>query len=168
MFQAIAAEAEAAIRVVLMPVDVVALVNTVLSGSAALISAFAAAYAIIAALRSKRAVNAVAEVKTDIAVVKTNVEKIEVATNSLVKKAEDAARREGDLDATKRAVATAATLAQGQEEGRANERESAAAKGSAPLVVPGGDTQVPVKDNRVATEIGKLTDAVEKSAAKKP
>lgn len=151
--------AAAAIKVVLLPIDVVALVSAILSGSAAVMGAFAAAYAVIASIRAQKAVKLSEETRTDIGVINHNVAKLEIATNSLVKKAEDAARAEGVKSATAAGEAKAATLKQGQDEGRAHQQPASSSEALSPK-----DAPVPVADERTARASERVAAATETSA----
>ena len=120
------AEAVNAIRFT-VPLDIVALVQAVFTGIAALGGVFATVYAIYA----KRS----ADVATaEIAKVKDNVVLIERNTNSLTKELAALAKKEGEQIGKDRQIAKekadAATLAEGQRQGAQTERANPSPDGT--------------------------------------
>lgn len=101
------------------PIDIVALITAVFTGLAALLSAVAGAYAIVAAQRAKRA-------ETVSVASAAVIEKVEANTNSMTDKIAELSRKEGIVEGVERGAADARTLARGQQEGREQTANEAA------------------------------------------
>lgn len=134
------------------PIDVVALVQAIFTGLAALLSAIAGIYAIIAANRARRAEVVSLDNSKIIAQVETN-------TNSMTTRIEAMARKAGVEEGVARGIVTASAvaegLARGQREGREQNTalsEAVSAKQNAPVAVADDRTAVAAERSAAATE----------------
>lgn len=136
------------------PGEWIELTKVVFTGLGAVLGGVAAVYAVIGAKRAERAVATSAANGANIALIERN-------TNSMTTRIEQLARKEGEVigeaKGTRRGEATAATLAEGQRQGRelaSNQLSSAP-----------GDAPVPVVDDKVAEAIKQSAMATEHVAA---
>lgn len=167
----------------ILPIDVVELTKAILTGIAAIGSAFAGIFAVIGAARAKRAEATSKMNSADIGTVSKTVDQLERNTNSLTQQIKDASFIEGRLAGRESGLRTGAdtaeTLKRGREEGRDDERASVAASNPSliPVVpiaasVPTSPSltktpevePVPVADDRVAAASERAADASERSA----
>lgn len=106
------------------------------------------------------------EVKTDLGTVKEDVKLLERNTNSISSRNEEIARRLGISEGEEKqklvGAETAATLAQGQSEGRDNERAAAAVR-SGPSAAD-GKQPLPVTDERATAVAESTAEAVKATA----
>lgn len=135
------------------PIDVVALVQAIFTGLAAVLSALAGIYAIIAANRAKRA-ETVSTANANV------IRQVEINTNSMTTQIAALSRREGVVEGMERGVATAAVLARGQKEGREQTAGEAALR-----VERSAEEPVPVADDRTAVAAERSATATERVAA---
>lgn len=132
---------------VFVPIDVVALVQAVFTGLAALMSAGSLIWAALAAARSKRAEDSSKLNSASLGKVVSQVDLVERNTNSITTRLEALARKEGIQIGIDQQVAAgnlaAASLVEGQRQGAKQERDSvAAAAASAPAPVHGASASV--------------------------
>lgn len=103
-----------------------------------------------------------------LASVKVDIHKIELATNSmkdaLVKATGDAAHAAGLKEGQVAGEAKAATLFEGQSQGRSQERSSVAASVPSALAAASSSSPVPVADERVAGAAERSAEALERTA----
>lgn len=125
------------------PADYIELVKTI---GAALVP-IALAYSIISATRSKNALEASLKNAESIKTVSTNVDRLEKNTNSISERLQAASLRLGRNE--------------GHAEGVAQERASALAHAPG---LPVGSSPLPVVDEQLTKEIGKVVDAIQDSA----
>jgi hypothetical protein len=112
-----------------VPIDVVALVQAIFSGAAAIAGAFAAVYSVVAAQRAKRAELATVENAIGIAKVHDTVALVERNTDSLTTQLQASSRlaglKEGEARGQLAGEATARTLLEGQRQGGEKARADA-------------------------------------------
>lgn len=138
--------------------DVVALVNVVLTGIALIIGAISGGIAAYAALRAGQAEKASRATSVDLGLVKIDVAKIEQNTNSMTAEIARLAKMEGERVGQLAGEAMARTLLEGQRQGRAQFK-------GAIQPPPSESSPLPVADDRVAVATEANTVATERIAA---
>lgn len=163
--------AEPATRVQLfVPIDVVALVQAIFTGIAAVGSVFATIYSLRAADRAKRAELLSASNAAVISKVKDTVDLVERNTNSLTTQIAAASRlagmHEGEAKGRLAGEDAARTLAEGQKQGAEIERASVAAATITlqPVAIAHAALPVPVVDDRAAAIAERSVAATERIA----
>lgn len=149
---------------IIVPIDVVALVQAVFTGIAALGGVFATVYAIMAKIKTDNVALAQIELNKALMLIERN-------TNSMTSTIKELATKAGIVEGAAREKTTgqetAATLAEGRKLGKEEERASMVASGvvtNATLAVAAGKQPVPVADDRTAAASERVADATERSA----
>lgn len=144
------------------PIDVVALVQAIFTGLAALLGAVASIYAIVAASSAKRAET----ISRDNSAI---IKQVEINTNSMTTQIGALSKKAGIEEGVKRGEETAGlvaeSLARGQREGRAQANESASLGASLVSHSTTEKPPVPVADERVADAAERSATATERVAA---